>query len=314
MPKVSVIMPVYNEKEYMIQEAIDSVIGQTFTDWELVIVCDNINDDNIKHFLLSVKDERVRVLFNENHLGEAGSRNKGIGCAKGEYIAIFDADDVCELNRLDEELHYLEDESCDMVCGARYLIDEKGNELESSDKEMTEKKLRAYLIYLNNIYHSTVLIKKSVLEVLGGYRDYLAVDYELWLRVSKKGYKIGYIDKKLIKYRVRENSITGKNLYLQTIDCAYFRKLYRQNKILNAYDEKDYKNYVHKFLKNRDKAISNFEKCVQKRKKFTERVEQKKYVSAICEYVGAVLGSRIYRLNIYNSIRFKLFLLMNRGM
>lgn len=314
MPIVSVIMPVYNEKEYMIQEAIDSVIHQTFTDWELIIVCDNIDDEEFKQFLLAIQDKRVRLLFNEQHLGEAGSRNRGISSAKGKYIAIFDGDDVCELDRLESEIHYLESQSCDMVCGGRYLIDEQGKELEAFDKEIIGEKLSDYLLYLNCICHSTVFIKKSVLEQLGGYRQYVAVDYELWLRLKKAGFKIGYLDKKLIRYRVRTNSITGKNSYLQTIDCSYFRKLYRKNKILNDYDEKAYKKYVGKFLRNKPKAIDHFNRSVQKRKSFTEKMKQRKYISALCEYAGAVLGSRIYRLNIYNSIRFKLFLLTSRGL
>lgn len=315
MPIVSVIMPVYNEKEYMIQEAIDSVIRQTFTNWELIIVCDNIYDDGFKHFLLRIKDQRIKVLFNKQNLGSALSRNEGIKIASGKYIAFLDADDICMPDRIEAELKYLEEKRCDMICGGRHLIDEQGNIIKSFEAEMTEQRLLAYLPYINYVYNSTVLIEKRVLDNLGGYRDYPGGhDYELWMRVREAGYKIGYLDKDVLGYRIRSNSITGNNAYLQTIDCAYIRRLYRKNKLCDSYNEQTYKNYVKRFLKRKDQAVHNFNRSIQKRKNFAERIEKGKYISALCEYIGAILGSRIYRLNIYNSIRFKLFLLRNRGL
>ncbi len=315
MPIVSVVMPVYNEKEYMIRAAIDSVINQTFTDWELIIVCDNVHDEVLHKFLLGIRNSRINVVFNERNMGSALSRNEGIDRAKGRYVAFLDADDVCSCDRLKVELNLIESKPYAMVCGGRHLIDEQGNIIETFKSEMTVQRLLAYLPYINYIYNSTVLIEKRVLDNLGGYRDYPGGhDYELWMRVREAGYRIGYLDKDVLGYRIRNNSITGNNSYLQTLDCAYIRKLYKKNELINFYNEQAYRNYINKFLKRRDKAIHNYNRSVQKRKNFTAKMERREYINAIYEYIGAVLGSRIYRLNIYNSIRFKFFLLRNRGL
>ena len=315
MPMVSVVMPVYNEKEYMIRAAIDSIINQTFTDWELIIVCDNVHDEALHNFLLSIENSRIKIVFNERNIGSALSRNEGIDRAKGKYVAFLDADDICSCDRLKLELDFIESKNYAMICGGRHFIDEQGEIIETFESEITEQRLLAYLPYINYIYNSTVLIEKRVLDKLGGYRDYPGGhDYELWMRVREAGYKIGYLDKDVLGYRVRSNSITGNNSYLQTIDCAYIRRLYKKNKLGDSYNEQAYKAYVKKFLRRKDQAVHNFNRSVQKRRNFAERIEKGKYISALCEYISAVLGSRIYRLNIYNSIRFKLFLLKNRGL
>lgn len=308
MPLVSIIMPAYNERKYMIQAAIDSVMNQTFIDWELIIICDNSYDDSLKCFLLNIQDERIKIFFNKQNIGAALSRNEGIKNSKGKYIAFLDADDVCKPDRIEIEVDYLEAKSYDMVCSGRHIIDEEGNMIRKFEQGITEESLIDSLPYINYIYNSSVLIKKSILDAMGGYRDYPCChDYELWMRIRKAGYKIGYIDRDLVGYRIRKKSITSDKSYLQAVNCAFFRKQYKQDKILNDYNKQEYEKFVGKFLINPSRAINHFNTSVERRKKFTEKFEQKKYFAAIYEYVRAVLGSRIYRLNIYNSLNYKFF-------
>ena len=102
MPRVSVIMSVYNGERYL-WEAVESILGQTFTDFEFIIIDDGSTDQTAK-ILRAIGDERVRIFFNEKNIGLAGSLNRGLGLARGEYVARMDADDISLPARLEKQV------------------------------------------------------------------------------------------------------------------------------------------------------------------------------------------------------------------
>jgi len=311
-PIVSVVMCVYNENQYMIEEAIQSVQEQTYKNWELIIVLDNPTDIELSAYLLGKKSDNIRVHINDQNIGAAMSRNIGTQNANGKYIAILDGDDVCVPERLEKELCYLEAGNYDMVCTGRHLIDENGNKIDAPVEDITEQYLIKCLPYINYVTNSTVLIKKKVYESLGGYYNYpCAHDYDFWLRLKKAQYKIGYLKEDLVGYRVRANSITGNSSYLQTIVCAYVRKLYEKNKILAQYDGVQFEKFVERFHVDNPKVIKNFRRSMQKRRNFTTELKRKKYYVAMWNYACAVFGSKIYRQNIYNSVKLKWMKMVN---
>lgn len=304
---VSVIMCVYNEEEYMIEEAIHSVENQTYKDWELIIVLDNPANRELDAYLRKVQNSKIRVYTNLNNVGAAISRNIGVQHALGKYIAILDGDDVCASERLEREIQYLETGNYDMVCAGKHLIDEQSNRIDIADKDISERDLVECMPYINYVTNSSVLIRKSVYISLGGYYDYpYAHDYEFWLRLVKAHYKIGYLKDDLVGYRVRNNSLTGCKSHLQTIECAYVRKLYRKREDNKVFDYQEVEKFIRRYHVDDLKVIENYNRSVQKRKDFTKDLEAKKYCVAVMDYMLAVAGSRIYRLNIYNSIAFKI--------
>ncbi|HAP19657.1 MAG TPA: hypothetical protein DCR27_00085 [Lachnospiraceae bacterium] len=307
--QVSVIMCVYNEEPYMIEEAVQSVIDQTFQDWELIIVYDNPENLKLKEYLLEWKDERIRFRFNDKNIGAALSRNAGIKMAKGEYIAILDSDDVSERKRLEKEVRYILCKKCDLVCSAYHCIDEKGRYLKAGSPEIDLEKIEKYLPYIDHICHSTVLIRKEVYLESGGYRPFRwGEDYDLWLRLLAKGYSFGYIAEDLLGYRVRSHSITTKKCCDQAVSDYYIRKLYRTyiREKKDIYSVEGYEACLKKYSVENLHSQKIYARSVQLRREARECLENGKYISTVSKYACAVLGSRIYRLNIYNSIRFRL--------
>lgn len=176
-------MPVYNTKEQFLREAIQSILSQTYTDFEFLILNDSPENVEIKHIVESYKDKRIKYIENECHLGIAKSRNKLIDLAKGEYLAVFDHDDISLPTRLEKQIQYLDSNLDVALCGTKvkYIV---------SDKESTEptsdRKIKIGLMGGNMLAHSSVMIRKSVLDEHNiRYEDRFspAEDYALFCRL-----------------------------------------------------------------------------------------------------------------------------------
>ncbi len=307
--QVSVIMCVYNEAPYMVEEAVQSVIGQTFRDWELIIVYDNPKNTKLKEYLLKWKDERIRLHFNVDNIGAALSRNAGMEMAKGKYIAILDSDDISDRKRLEKEMQYMLGQQCDLVCSAYHCIDEEGRYLKAGSREMNLEKLKKYLPFIDHICHSTVLMRKDMCMEVGGYRPFRwGEDYDLWLRLLARGYSFGYVGEDLLGYRVRSHSITTKKCCDQAVSDYYIRKLYkayvRDRK--DSYSAQAYEACLKKYGVENIQNQKGYARSVRLRREARECLESGKYIKTIVKYAYAILGSRIYRLNIYNSIQFRM--------
>lgn len=207
LPRISVIMGVYNCEDTL-EEAINSIINQTFTDWELII-CDDASKDNTYLLAKKYADEypnKIKVIKNETNLTLAPTLNKCLTLAKGEYIARQDGDDISKDTRLEEELKFLEEnKEYDLVATNMISFDENGEQGIHQLKEFPNK-----IDFLKNgttFSHATILMKSEVFNVLGGYceESYAkqAEDYELWSRFFLNGYKGYNLHKNL--YLVREN-------------------------------------------------------------------------------------------------------------
>lgn len=208
MPKVSVVMGVYNGARYL-KESIDSILAQTFEDFEL-IVCDDYSQDNSMSILEEYKklDNRIIVLQNEKNYGLAYSLNKCIDHAKGEYIARMDDDDISLPNRFEKQVAYLDNNpEIAFVCSGRAYFDDNGVWGERIERiELTKANVFKY----NPISHPTVMIRKSALQEVGGYTSSELTrrceDYDLWCKLYKAGYKAGRINEILLKYRESHES------------------------------------------------------------------------------------------------------------
>ncbi len=226
---VSVIMPAFNSEQY-ISDAIDSVLQQTYQNFELIVVNDGSTDrteDILKKISNSIH------LISQSNQGAASARNKGIMAAQGEYISFLDSDDIWFKDTLKLQHEYLTSHLYfGLVYGKRQVFDCKGN----LDKNwmikygfsQPEGYIFQDLILSASILLSTVMVRRKVLDKVGLFDKSLPLgeDYDLWLSISTK-YKIGYIPDDLVKYRRHPKSLTASNYSLKPWDIEVAEKALR---------------------------------------------------------------------------------------
>ena len=188
---VSVIMSTYKESELFLRQSIESILNQSFNDFEFIIVLDN-PDNNIHINLISdyaKKDHRIRFYINEYNLGLTKTLNKAILLAKGKYICRMDADDISISNRIEIQKEYLESNNYDLIGGISQMIDEDGNAIYSIKKVPSDfEKIKKCIRYNQVISHPTWFGKKIVFDTLSGYREIpLCEDYDFTLRAILNG-------------------------------------------------------------------------------------------------------------------------------
>ena len=204
MPRVSVLMPIYKTNETHLREAIESILTQTFKDYEFLIL-DDCPDDDREEIVKSYKDERIKYSKNEENLGITRSRNKLIDMAQGEYLAIFDHDDVSLPMRLQKEVEYL-DENQDVgvvSCWVDCFPHGQGMHLPSDDI-----RIKALLTDICAVVHPASMIRKSVLEKNNlRYEEEFTPceDYRLWLRLIDLT-RFHNIQEVLFKYRLHDTN------------------------------------------------------------------------------------------------------------
>lgn len=183
---MSVVMSAYNAERH-VGTAVESILGQTFSDFELVAIDDG-SRDRTGDILAAYGDPRIHVL-RQVHRGLIASLNRGIGLASGEYIARMDADDVAHPRRLERQVAFLDvNHDVGMVGTAYDEIDEQGRVIGHRRYPTEDGALRRALIRYNPFFHSSVMMRRGVLEAVGSYdgaRSFLVEDYDLWFRVAR---------------------------------------------------------------------------------------------------------------------------------
>ena len=213
IPKVTVLMPVYNGEHYL-REAIHSILNQTFQDFEFIIINDGSTDSS-KQILESFQDARIRIFHNKTNLKSSSSLNKGLKHAKGEYIARMDADDICSPTRLEEQVKFLDDHPEIGIVGTDIeFINDSGEcicDYRAPILPTSPALIRWTLFFRCCINHPSVMVRKPVYASLGGYITSFnyAEDYDLWLRASKKT-QIANLRRKSLKLRKHSDNATVK--------------------------------------------------------------------------------------------------------
>lgn len=207
MAKVSVIMSVFNSEKYL-KEAIDSILQQTFTNFEFIIINDSSHDSSVQ-IIEEYDDERIRLIHNDFNLGLTKSLNKAITLAKGKYIARMDADDISLPDRFKYQVEFLDSNPDVGMCGTWF---ENFPKREIIKPETNSNLLIVKLLQRNEFGHPTVMLRKETLDIhnLRYNETYeTSQDYELWSRLNTVS-KACNIPQVLLKYRVHENQITEK--------------------------------------------------------------------------------------------------------
>lgn len=213
MPRVSVVLPVRNGMAHL-PLAVESILGQTFRDFEFIIVDDASTDDTAA-YLDGLLDARVRVIRNEQSVGVARSLNKAIATARGEYIARQDADDVSLPERLEAQASYLDCHPQIAVLGSpATIINGDGDAIGAWHVPFADIDIQWRLLFDNCIIHPSVMIRGSVLRACGGYPEEaefsLAEDYELWFRIGR-GHGFANLQQRLINFRIHRGSVSNRD-------------------------------------------------------------------------------------------------------
>ena len=209
-PVISVLMAIYNGERFA-KEAIESILDQTFTDFELILI-DDCSTDNTLQIMKQYDDPRIVIIENERNLGLAKSLNRGLDVARGKYIARMDADDISIPDRFSKQIDFLEKHFDIDVCGSWIKsIDINGNSIIFGESKfpLSSNMINCYLLFDNPIAHPTVMFRKRIFQKIDKFNPefIVAQDYDLWTRTIEH-FKISNIPEFLLNYRRHGGSIS----------------------------------------------------------------------------------------------------------
>ena len=257
-PLVSVLMPVYNG-ELFLSDALDSILNQSYSDFELILIDDGSTDKTteILHQFAKI-DKRIKVFRNYYNLGLTKSLNSGLAKCKGEFIARHDADDLSEPERFACQVDFLNNHPDHGVIGTAVTrIERQGCEIDQPNIIGGNNRIQIYLERVNPFVHGSIMMRKSVLDMVDGYRNcfYYSQDYDLWLRLSRITF-LENLSKRLYKFRVHTEGVSSKKHYVQ-IQYAALASLFAKQRKTKGEDsykilERDFSGDIDTFLEKKD--------------------------------------------------------------
>ena len=227
-PLISVLIPTYNVSDW-IEDAIMSILNQTYSNIEIVIIDDCSTDDTFEKLLsLSKKDDRITLLRNDVNLKITKTLNRGLDYVKGDYIARFDGDDIATNDRIEKQFSYMIEKDLDLVGCQMIAIDQNGNVLRKGNSPVGEGSIKTISNWASPIAHIW-LAKRSVYEKIGGYRDIpYAEDYDFILRALDRGFKCDNHIEHLMYIRHRTGNSASMASLTQRKSHNYVLKLHRE--------------------------------------------------------------------------------------
>lgn len=211
-PKVTVFMPVYNASRYL-EKAIKSILAQTYRDFEFLIIDDGSTDNSVE-IIASFNDKRIRLVRNEKNIGLLEVLNEGMRLSRGEYIARMDSDDISLPTRLKKQVSFLDaHKDCAVVGSWAALIDENDKPTSVAWKDRVPSEHIPIMLFFHNCFvHPSVIIRRALLPTDPFHKGFTpSEDYELWLRLAKKG-TLANIYEVLVQYRVHASNISKTKL------------------------------------------------------------------------------------------------------
>lgn len=207
-PSVTVLMTVYNGGHY-IASTIESVLNQSYRDFEFLIVDDCSTDDSMK-VVSFYKDERIVVHHNEKNLGQTKSLNKGLKAARGKYVARIDADDMAFPFWLEKLVFFIEGNPGYVVVSTNAVIIDGANRIKKILASASYPDVILKSLTASPINHIGCMMRRDVILENGGYDEsfHIAADYELWSKLIRKGYKLTSLNTPLVAWRVHEQSMS----------------------------------------------------------------------------------------------------------
>lgn len=239
---VSIIMPVYNNAEYL-KEAIESIINQTYQNWELIVIDDGSVDESCNIIMSYLKKEKRIKLISRENMGLVYSLNEGIEYARGEFIARMDGDDLCSPDKIEKQINYMWENPDVQIVGTnvKLFFEEGVSEKLKRESEVNQRhwneKIDSENRFMSNmegfkVVHATWMIRKCVFEQIGKYENEITEDGEFLFRATINGINIDKIDEELYQYRIRNNSKSdldrNENLHKREMIKCKIEYLYSQ--------------------------------------------------------------------------------------
>lgn len=294
MPIISVIMSVYKEPIAWIVKSIDSILAQTFRDFEFIIVLDNPSYINAKELLMEYanRDMRVQIIQNEVNVGLTKSLNKALHISKGEYIARMDADDISNERRFEVQYTFLKVNPSYGLCSPLIdVIDESDNTIMREDINSGNQ---ANLVWECNIVHPGVMMRMELLE----FRDPLyneefrtSQDYELWTFLTLKNVRVKYLDENLLKYRHSTQQVGNSRRHEQFENFKLIRR-----------------SFISKYLDPTGGTINSTSSAIEVLR-FIKRSDKKTYSQ---DYLDRIIYLLYYSLTLKNKRYYISFLFRSR--
>jgi glycosyltransferase involved in cell wall biosynthesis len=283
---MTVLMPVYNAERFL-REAIDSILNQTFSQFEFLIIDDGSTDNTIK-IIQEYRDERIRLVRNEENMGISYTLNKGIALASSDLIARMDADDISSAQRLQKQFDYMvANKDCALLsCWARVITEDK--------KLVRLERYRSEFYYYNLtfecwMYHPTVMFRKDAVKAVGMYSMPYSEDYDLFWKLSVK-FRIWNLPEALVDYRL---SSTSLNTVLRKVeyDIANEQNVIRNIRYYTGDDFEIKKEHLECLRHNfepllRINQLNSILECLSKLEFITEKIKKVVNPNSNAETIG----------------------------
>jgi glycosyltransferase involved in cell wall biosynthesis len=248
-PQLTIHMLTYN-RAHFIKQAIDSVLSQTFQDFELLILDDASTDNTSELIQPYLIDSRIKYIKNEQNLGITKNRNKALSLSQGEYIAVLDSDDYwTDNNKLQKQINFLNKDNDHVLVGTNIIIVDENNNLIKKVKYPSSNFTIKKLLLIKNLFcHSSVIYRKKEILDLGCYDENLSIweDYDLWLKIGLK-YKFANLNIFTTAYRRHGNQSNSEKKQIGRDAQIY---------IINKY-KKDYNGYMVAKIVNKLRNLLN---------------------------------------------------------
>ncbi len=258
--KISILMPAYNSEKF-ISRSIESIINQSYKNYEIVIVDDGSSDATKEIINMHKQNNNKIKLICKSNSGLIETLNFGLKKCKGEWIARLDSDDLSRFDRLEKQLLVAESKrNIGLIGSDAIFIDSFDNNLYSYSYPSTHKELTNNLLSCKNFFpHSSAFFNRELVDSLGGYRIRAGIceDWDLWIRIAQKN-QIMNINFPLIKYRQHDNQVSKKNFLKQgydtrTIIIANWLKTNKNYDPLEIFSETEFKNFKNYIIEKLEK-------------------------------------------------------------
>lgn len=233
-PLVSVIIPSYNHGKY-IEESVKSVIGQTYNNFELIVIDDGSNDNSVS-ILRELSNNYGFKLVVQNNRGIAATLNRGIKeIANGKYISYCSSDDILLPNKLEVQVAYMEKNPEVAASSGGYItINSEGKEVKKKSFTYSEYNFKDVFVYGKRIPAPGTMLRKADVLKVGGYNENLAIDDAvMWLKLTELGYTISILPHVLFKYRRHSYNISKNHNLMRREQLKYYN-LYKDHKLFNV--------------------------------------------------------------------------------
>jgi glycosyltransferase involved in cell wall biosynthesis len=272
-PLISVLMPVYNCENYIL-EAVESILQQTYSNFEFLII-DDCSTDKTVEIIKSLNDDRIQLIQKHKNTGYTNSLNFGIQIAKGEYIARMDGDDISLPARFEKQIAFMEANVDVVVCGTAFEVLHNSFYIPVAE---SNNEIKVGMLQKCQIGHPTVMMRNSFLkkhQLFYNSNMEPAEDYDLWVRMIHLG-KFHNLQESLLKYRVHDKQVSNQRNQIQ-IETAVKIKitfLYNLNDDIQANEINAYTNLI---SNHRAAKFSDFEEFLAFKKKLLQHNLDKKY-------------------------------------